>query len=330
VFTGTGSPGDTVFVTVNGSPVTGSAVVQPDGTFSLTTSCSVPNGASLVAHSGSPSGPASSTLLAVAPLPSPVPTVTSAAVPVAGGATFITTTNAPPGAVVEVVDSSLGGEVLGSQTAPSSGALAVALNAPVPANQTLELVADGQVYATLGSGNAGSPPVVVNGTVLTSGSVVQAQGSPGAVMQVIGPQGQVFGSAVVNAQGAASIPVSGASAGQALSLAQNGVAVKLNQPALSLGSNHGFLSSNVFNPLKGTPLSIGYKATCNGHVTIKVFDAMGELVRFCDDLEVSNGQLYASSWDGRNQNGETVSSGVYIVSIYGSCARILKKVIVLK
>jgi hypothetical protein len=330
VFTGTGSPGDTVFITVNGSVLPNAAVVQADGTFSLSATTTIPQGATVVASSGSPSGPASGTLNAGAPLPTPAPTTTAGVVPVAGGATFVTT-NAPPGALVEVIDLSLGGEVLGSGTAPSSGSLAVPLNAPVGVNQQVELVVDGVAMTTLTSTAAmGGPPVVVDGTVLTSGSVVTAQGTPGAILQVLGPQGQILGTAQVNAQGAASIPVNGAGAGWTLTLAQNGVGVKLSQPALALGSAQVFLSTNIFNPLKGSPLAIGFKAPADERVTIKVFDLAGELVRAVDTLDAVNGQLYSETWDGRNHDGETVSSGIFIVSVYGPHTHILKKVVVLK
>jgi len=106
--------------------------------------------------------------------------------------------------------------------------------------------------------------------------------------------------------------------------------VKLNQPTLSLGNATVFINTNIFRPLQGNPLIIGFKAVNNGRLTVKVFDLSGELVRFVDEQYVDAGQLYSTNWDGRNQNGEWAGSGIYIVSVYGAGTRVLKKVIVLK
>lgn len=301
-------------------------LVQANGTFSLQALTTVAAAESVVAYSGFIGGPASAPVFALAGLPPPV---TTTAIPFAGGSTLLTT-SAPPGALVEVVDLSAGGEVLGSQTASSSGVVAVQLSSPATAGQTLDFIEDGVVTGSVTMGPAGSPPALVSGSVLVGGSVIIVSGTPNAQIQVIDSQGRVLGSGVVTAQGQASISVSGGTAGEAVYLVQNGVAIKLTQPNLALGNARVFLNSNIFRPLQGSPLVIGFKAADNGRLTVKVFDMSGEMVRFVDEQEVDANQLYSTNWDGRNQNGEWVGSGIYIVSVYGAGTRVLKKVVVLK
>jgi len=208
--------------------------------------------------------------------------------------------------------------------------LVLQLSSPLPSGQNLEYVVNGVLQNTVTVGAAGSAPVPKDSTVLVEGSVITALGSPGAVVQVIDAQDRILGAGIVNAQGQVSIPVSGATAGEQLKLVQNGVAVNLPQPALILGSARVFTNTNIFNPARGASLNIGFKAVADERLTVKVFNLEGELVRLVEVTDVETGQLYQAVWDGRNQAGEMVASGVYIVSVYGPNTRILKKVIVLK
>lgn len=316
-----------MYLLVNGTPLTTTAVVQSNGTFSLGALLTLNPGDSVVARTGSVAGPASNTVLATAPSSMAVPTATP--VPVDGGATLLTT-NGPPGAIVSVVDLSAGGMVLGSQTAPSSGPVALTLNSAAPSGHLLAFVANGVELATLPVGPAGSPPVLVVGSILAQGGSVTARGVPGSVIQLVDAQGRVLGAGTVGPQGEASFPVSGAEAGVSVSLVQNGVVAKLDQPVLDLGGHTAFLSTNIFNPMKGVSLGIGFMPRASGRVTVKVFNLNGELVYEVADTEVQAGVLCSESWDGRNASGQWVASGIYVVSIYGSNIRELKKVVVLK
>jgi len=285
-------------------------------------------GQSLVAYGGSAGGPASGTVGVVqAPAATVVPTVSP--VPMNVGGTVLTT-NAPPGAQVEVVDSS-SGEVLASGTAPSSGVLGLTLSSPATGSQHLQVVVDGvpQGPPVVPSG-VGSAPTVVNGVVLVEGSVVTARGVPGDIVQVVDSQGRVLGSGTVDASGNVAVRVSGAVAGADVFVVQDGVAVKLSQPAEALGSAQVFVNTNIFKPNQGGTLAIGFKALADDSITMKVFNISGERVRMLVDMDVANGTLYSQNWDGRNDSGELVASGVYIVSVYGRHTRTLKKVVVMK
>lgn len=330
VFTGTGTPGDTVFVTVNGGPVGGSAVVQSDGSWSLAASIGAPGvlpGDSVVAHSGSATGPSSGSQTAGPAAPSGV---TPAGLPLAGGSTVIGFSGTA-GQQVTVIDLTAGGQVLGSGTVPATGPAVVILGTPAASGHVLQLVVNGMAGPTLPAvGAVGPPPVPLQSAVLVEGSTITATGIPGATVQVVDAQGRVLGSGVVDAFGNVSIPVTGAVAGVPVKLVQEGVAVDLSQPAMAIKDERVFLSANIFKPLLGGKLDVGFKATADEHITVRIFNTAGELVQRVAEMDVKTGILYALKWDGRNDDGQWVASGVYIVSAYGPNTRILKKVVVMK
>jgi hypothetical protein len=67
---------------------------------------------------------------------------------------------------------------------------------------------------------------------------------------------------------------------------------------------------NPFNPLT----SIHYDVPANGRVVVRVYDLSGALVRTLVDAPRSAGS-YAVPWEGRDDRGEQVGSGVYFVKI---------------
>ncbi len=83
----------------------------------------------------------------------------------------------------------------------------------------------------------------------------------------------------------------------------------LNMKTITL-QNPG--SSGATQNIQGTMIKIDLPSTLSGSATIKIFDMAGELVRtlHTDDL-TSLTQNYIE-WDGTNDHGEKVASGVYI------------------
>ena len=90
------------------------------------------------------------------------------------------------------------------------------------------------------------------------------------------------------------------------------------------------MSRNVFKPAQGGSLDIGFKADGDERITVRVFNLAGEMVRPVAEMDVKSGVLYGLKWDGRNESGEMVASGVYVVSVKGANTRIVRKVVVLK
>jgi hypothetical protein len=64
---------------------------------------------------------------------------------------------------------------------------------------------------------------------------------------------------------------------------------------------------NPFNPVT----RIVYTVPKAGHLSLKVFDIRGRLVRTLVDDRVEAGADQIATWDGRNDAGAAVSSGVY-------------------
>ncbi len=82
---------------------------------------------------------------------------------------------------------------------------------------------------------------------------------------------------------------------------------------------------NPFNPVS----TIQYSLRSDGRVTIRVFDVDGGLVRTLVDAFKPAG-IHQAVWDGRNDSGLPVSSGVYLVSMETSEYRESRKAVLLR
>jgi hypothetical protein len=67
---------------------------------------------------------------------------------------------------------------------------------------------------------------------------------------------------------------------------------------------------NPFNPVTTIKFDIRDK----GHVTIRIYDVAGRLVRTVLDENLKSGP-YTATWDGRNESGAKVASGVYFYKL---------------
>jgi flagellar hook assembly protein FlgD len=89
-------------------------------------------------------------------------------------------------------------------------------------------------------------------------------------------------------------------------------------------------NKNFFNPGNGEVLTINLKAVKDGAVNVRVYNVAGELVRLPFDAYAPAGRWFQATWDGKNDQGEAVASGVYFISVRGAGVKGIKKVIVLK
>jgi hypothetical protein len=88
------------------------------------------------------------------------------------------------------------------------------------------------------------------------------------------------------------------------------------------------LSQNAPNPAAaGT--QIRFEVARTSDVSIKVFNAMGQLVRTLEDRRVQPGR-YSVHWDGTNAVGEKVSSGVYFYKMETAYFSATRKMLILK
>ena len=79
---------------------------------------------------------------------------------------------------------------------------------------------------------------------------------------------------------------------------------------------------------------IPYQLKEDGQVTIQIFTVQGELVRDLNLGYRSAGsyisQDRAAHWDGRNESGEEVSSGIYFYSLQSSHFLVVRKLTILR
>jgi hypothetical protein len=88
------------------------------------------------------------------------------------------------------------------------------------------------------------------------------------------------------------------------------------------------LRQNGPNPLS-TGTKIDFEVASTSKVSIKVYNAMGQMVQVLKDAQMDPGK-YSVAWDGRNQAGERVSSGVYFYKMDADKYSAVKKMLVVK
>ena len=92
----------------------------------------------------------------------------------------------------------------------------------------------------------------------------------------------------------------------------------------SRAMNYGKWHPNPFN----STVEIRYDLPEGRHVRMEVYDIMGELVKVLVDRDESAGYM-VELWDGRDDRGEYVPSGVYFVKVeIGDYRGIMKVVLV--
>jgi len=82
---------------------------------------------------------------------------------------------------------------------------------------------------------------------------------------------------------------------------------------------------NPFNP----STTMSYNLGRAGHVRLSIYDASGRLVRVVVDEKRTVG-LHRIDWDGRNESGQMVSSGVYFSRLEGPSVDMVGKMVLLK
>jgi len=108
----------------------------------------------------------------------------------------------------------------------------------------------------------------------------------------------------------------------------NDIVTGIGNPSLSatnaLFQNH----PNPFNPTT----TIEYAIKNRGYVTLTVYNAAGQLVRtLVNDVQEPRAAGFSVLWNGRNDSGEPVASGVYLYKLTaGNEYQAVKKLVLLK
>jgi hypothetical protein len=88
------------------------------------------------------------------------------------------------------------------------------------------------------------------------------------------------------------------------------------------------LGQNIPNPV-ATTTEIRFEVASTSDVSIKVYNAMGQLVRTLKNERMQPGR-YNATWDGTNASGEKVSSGVYFYKMEAGKFEATNKMLILK
>tara|TARA_B100001964_G_scaffold150860_1_gene166031 strand:- start:210 stop:1019 length:810 start_codon:yes stop_codon:yes gene_type:complete len=107
-----------------------------------------------------------------------------------------------------------------------------------------------------------------------------------------------------------------------------GSATVLNEGAIVTSLE---LSQNYPNPFNPST-TISYNVETSGMVSLKIYDIMGRLVKtLINDYKSSGNQLgYNVVWDGKDNKGQQVSTGVYIYSLQTPGGNMTKKMVLMK
>ncbi len=82
---------------------------------------------------------------------------------------------------------------------------------------------------------------------------------------------------------------------------------------------------NPFNP----STKISFNIPVNSHVTLKIYNVKGELVKTLADNDYTPG-TYEALWNGRNDNGVQVSAGIYLYRLNANSFTETKRMVLLK
>jgi len=82
------------------------------------------------------------------------------------------------------------------------------------------------------------------------------------------------------------------------------------------------------NPVRGSG-EVDYDLPYSGHVSLRIYNATGQLVRVLVDDEVPAGS-HRARWDGKDEQGRSVSSGVYFYALETRTGSLRSKVVVVR
>ncbi len=92
-----------------------------------------------------------------------------------------------------------------------------------------------------------------------------------------------------------------------------------------------YIRQAVFNPATGSKIKIEIAPPVPGRIKVQIFTIDGLLVRTLKDGDINTALPDALEWDGTNESGNTVASGVYLLRIDGAgISKQLKKLVVVK
>ncbi|MEW6557182.1 MAG: carboxypeptidase regulatory-like domain-containing protein [Elusimicrobiota bacterium] len=107
---------------------------------------------------------------------------------------------------------------------------------------------------------------------------------------------------------------------------------KSGDAGITLGANEAIVGRNLFNPTNNQSAKIKFSVPESAKVTIKIYDIMGNLVRtIIDGVDYpASTSFYDTSWDGMNDDGNIVATGLYYMYSEIGSKKTKKNIIVTK
>jgi len=90
------------------------------------------------------------------------------------------------------------------------------------------------------------------------------------------------------------------------------------------------IKNNVIDPVKGESVTIQYNVTQPANILIKVYDRLGENIKTIESSYNKQPGLYSDYWNGDDDTGAQVSSGIYIIYIKTGLVETKTKVCIIK
>ena len=87
------------------------------------------------------------------------------------------------------------------------------------------------------------------------------------------------------------------------------------------------LDRNAFTPWKGESVTIRVFTRLAGRATIHVYTASGKLIRSLETVELAAGGRTTVNWDGKTNNGQVITRGVFLVRVSGAGINDLLKIV---
>jgi hypothetical protein len=104
----------------------------------------------------------------------------------------------------------------------------------------------------------------------------------------------------------------------------------LSTPVPPVSVSQMAFDANVLKPLTGQVLGIYFVSPNSGPVELIVYDIAGHPIRSLYPPAATAGVEESLTWDGKDRNGNTVASGLYLIEIRANGFHEIKKVIVVK
>ena len=90
------------------------------------------------------------------------------------------------------------------------------------------------------------------------------------------------------------------------------------------------LIGNLFNPVTGTQMNVQYTIPADSNVKITVYTSSGKLIRTLLSQLRTAGSYSDINWDGKDDSGNMVASGVYTVFVEAGSYKDKKRVVIVK